>query len=151
MDANVGLLSRCYAQFGGFAHKAGAFIELLDGAESTFFAARAGDRQKVVGLSTAKLEGGVCSVDGFTHSYYEANWNELVESAAAWGAERGAACSAAVVSEEDWRKREMFESLGFEATGRGDDFTLDGMQIRNFQRGKTVRSVRLERTPARLE
>ena len=115
------------------------------GRGSTFFAARAGDRGKVVGLSTAKLADGVCSVDGFTHPYYEDNWNELIESATAWGSEHGAERSAAIVSEEDWRKREMFEALGFETAGRGGDFVLNGMQMSVYPNGKTVRSIRLER------
>ena len=148
MDANMGLLSLRYNLFGGFSGRAGGFVELLDKPDSTFFAARAGDRAKVVGLSTAKLLEGVCSVDGFTHPYYEDSLNELIESAAAWGAEHGAERSAAVVSEEDWQKREMFEDLGFEAAGRGDDFLLDGMQMHVYANGKTVRSIRLERSPA---
>ena len=85
------------------------------------------------------------SVDGFTHPYYEDNWNELIESAAAWGSEHGAERCAAIVSEEDWRKREMFEALGFETAGRGDDFLLNGMQMSVYPNGKTVRSSRLER------
>ena len=148
MDANVGLLSLRYNQPSGFSGQAGGVVDLLDKADSTFFAARAGDRGKVVGLSTAKLAEGVCSVDGFTHPYYEDSWNELIESAAAWGSERGAVRSAAVVSEEDWRKREMFEALGYETSGRGDDFLLDGMQMRVYANGKKVRSIRLERPEA---
>ena len=149
MDANVGLLSRRYSLASGFAGQAGRFVELLDRPDSTFFAARAGDRAKVVGLSTAKLADGVCSVDAFTHPYYEDDWTELIESAAAWGSERGAGRCAAVVSEEDRRKREMFEAIGFEASGRGDDYVLDGMQMSVYAaNGKTVRSVRLERSPA---
>ena len=148
MDANVGLLSRRYSVHSGFASRAGRFADLLGAGGSTFFAARAGDRGKVVGLSTAKLAGGVCSVDGFTHPYYEDRWNELIESAAAWGVERGAERSAAVVSEDDWRKRDMFESLGFEPTGRADDLLLDGMQMGAYPNGKKVRSMRLERPAA---
>ena len=148
MDANLGLLSLRYNLFGGFSGRAGGFVDLLDKPDSTFFAARAGERGKVVGLSTAKLSEGVCSVDGFTHPYYENSWNELIESAAAWGAEHGAERSAAVVSEEDWRKREMFEALGFEAAGRGDDVLLDGMQMSTYANGKKVRSIRLQRPEA---
>ena len=39
----------------------------------------------------------------------------------------------------------MFEAIGYEAAGRGDDFLLDGMQMRVYANGKKVRSIRLER------
>ena len=42
MDANVGLLSRRYSVYQGFAGQAGRFVELLDRPEATLFAARAG-------------------------------------------------------------------------------------------------------------
>ena len=146
MDANVNLLSLRYNQFLGFAGQSGRYVDLLDSEDSTFFAARAGGRGKVVGLSTAKLRDGTCSVDGFTHPYYEGSWSDLIESAVAWGKEHGAIVFAAAVSDEDYEKREMFEALGFKDAGKGDGFLLDSMQIKNYEQGKKVGSVRLERS-----
>ncbi len=145
MDANVGLMSRRYTQYKGFAGQSGRFVDLLDKDESTMFAARAGDRGKVVGLATAKIEDGACNVDGFTHQYYEEYWTELIESAVEWGQDQGATKSSAVVSDEDYRKRELFEGLGFTEVGKGDGFFLDSMQIKNYENGKKVGSILLEK------
>ena len=91
MDCNAPALSKRYFTHRSYAGQCGRFIDMLDSPGSTFFAARAGDRQKVVGLSTARLlDGGVCSVDAFTHRYYQDSWHELIEAAMEWGRERGA-------------------------------------------------------------
>ena len=146
MDANVKMMSRRYTQFRGFAGQAGKYVNLLETEDSTFFAARAGDRQKVVGLSTARVQDGICSVDGFTHHYYTDSWNELIQAAMAWGRERGASGFSASVSVDDFGKLGLFRGLGFKDAGAGEDVLLDGIQIRNYEDGKTVASVRLEKS-----
>ena len=146
MDANVKTLSRRYSQFHGFAGQAGKYVRLLAEPDATFFAARAGDRQKVVGLSTARIRDDICSVDGFTYPYYSDDWNELIEAAMGWGEERGASGFSATVSVDDFDKLALFKALRFVEAGAGEEFLLDGMQIKNYERDKSVGSVRLERS-----
>ncbi len=145
MDANVGLFSRRYSVHHGFAGQAGRIIRLLDADTSTFFAARAGERQKVVGLSTAVLHEDTCSVDAFTHHRYKDVWLALIESAIGWGADRGATGFFATLSVEDEDKRALFEASGFHESGPADDFFLDGMHLRDHPNGRPVAAVRLER------
>ena len=119
---------------------------MLDSPDSTFFAARAGDRQKVVGLSTARLlEGGVCSVDAFTHRYYLGCWRELIEAAMEWGRERGAAVLQTTLSEEDYAKRGLFEGIDFRPAGPGGEFFLDGFLLGDCPEGKPVAAVKMRR------
>jgi GNAT superfamily N-acetyltransferase len=146
LDANVNLLSLRYSQYAGFAGQAGRFIKLLDTKDSTFFASRAGDREKVVGLSTAVLkpDTNTCNVDGFTHQYYIENWNQLIDLALEWGEEQGASRFTATVSNEDYKKIDMFKAMGFIEAGKGEVVLLDSMQIVNFENGKEVESILLE-------
>jgi hypothetical protein len=147
MDATMPTLSRRHFVHRGFAGQTGRYIGLLDDENATFFAARAGDRQKVVGLSSAKLgDDGVCSVDGFTHNNFIDQWNPLIEAAMEWGRTRGAASFGATVSVEDYEKREMFEAQGFREAGPADDFFLDGIWLKLQPNGRSVGALRLVRT-----
>ena len=125
MDCNVPTESRRYFVHHGFSGICGKYVDMLDVPKSTFFAARAGDRQRVVGLSTALfVEDGVCSVDGFTHPYYKDQWNELIESAMSWAKERDADQLITTLSAEDYEKKDLFESLGFKQDGEAGEFYL---------------------------
>ncbi len=146
MDANMPTLSRRYFVHRGFAGQVGRYIGLLEDENATFFAARAGDRQKVVGLSSVKLgDDGVCSVDGFTHNNYGDQWVPLIEAAIEWGRSRGAASFGATVSVEDYEKRDLFAAQGFQESGSADDFFLDGVWLKLQPNGRPVGALRLVR------
>ena len=146
MDYNARIFTTRYFVRRSFAGQCGAYVAMLDQPDSTFFAARAGDRQKVVGLSSARLEEeGVCSVDGFTHAYYLENWTELIRAAMEWGRQRQARGFVATVSREDEQKQELFRELGFEVTGKGKDFFLDGVWLRDFPDGHSVEALKMTR------
>ena len=144
MDCNAPALSKRYFTHRSFAGQCGRFIDMLDSPGSTFFAARAGDRHKVVGLSTARmLDDGVCSVDAFTHRYYQDSWHELIEAAMAWGRKRGATRLQTTLSVEDYAKRDLFEGLGFRPAGPGGEFFLDGFFLGDCPEGKPVAAVKM--------
>ncbi len=84
----------------------------------------------VVGLSTARLDGdGGCQVDGFTHKAHVPSWGEMIRATSDWGAGRGASWFSAAVSAEDEEKQSLFESIGFQSTGPGEPFDLDGRDV----------------------
>lgn len=149
MDCNAPALSKRYFTHRSYAGQCGKFIDMLDSPESIFFAARAGDLQKVVGLSTARmLDGGVCSVDAFTHRYYEDSWHDLIEAAMEWGRQRGAETLQTTLSEEDYEKRRLFEGTGFAPAGPGGEFFLDGFFLGDCPEGKPVAAVNMQRHAA---
>ena len=145
MDCNVPTESRRYFVHHGFSGKAGQYVAMLNDPKSTFFAARAGGRQRVVGLSTALFVGdGVCSVDGFTHQYYKDQWSELIESAMSWAKERDADQLITTLSAEDYEKKDLFESLGFKQNGEEGEFYLDGVHLREYPEGRPVAAIKME-------
>jgi hypothetical protein len=146
MDYNAKIFTtRCFVRR-SFAGQCGAYVAMLDQPDATFFAARAGDRQKVVGLSSARFEGGgMCSVDGFTHPYYLGNWPDLIGGAMDWGRQHEARGFVATVSKEDGEKQELFCGLGFEVTGKGEDFFLDGVWLRALPDGHPVEALKMTR------
>ena len=150
MDYNAGIYTTRYFVRRSFAGQCGAYVDMLEQPGSTFFAARAGDRQKVVGLSSAKFEEeGVCSVDGFTHPYYLEDWTGLILAAMDWGRSRRVREFVATVSREDEEKQKLFEDLGFEVAGRGEDFFLDGVWLRALPEGRPVAALRMTRDAGR--
>ena len=56
-------------------------------------------------------------------------WGDLMQAAMDWGADRGATEWCGTLSVEDEDKRSLFESLGFEAAGEGEAFTLGERQV----------------------
>ena len=146
MDCNARIYTTRYFARRSFAGQCGAYVDMLDQPSSTFFAARAGDRQKVVGLSSAKfVDDGICSVDGFTHPYYLENWAELIRAVMDWARQRNADQFVVTVSQEDEQKQELFRQLGFEVTGRGEDFFLDGVWLRALPDGHPVAALEMTR------
>ena len=146
MDCNARIFSTRYFVRRSFAGQCGAYVAMLEESTSTFFAARAGERQKVVGLSSAKfVEEKLCSVDGFTHPYYLDDWTDLISAAMDWGRQRDATGFVVTVSQEDEQKQELFKALGFEVTGRGEDFFLDGVWLRDLPDGRPVAALQMTR------
>ena len=146
MDCNAPALSKRYFTHRSYAGQCGRFIDMLDSPDSTFFAARAGSRQKVVGLSTARLlDDGVCSVDAFTPRHYQGSWRELIEAAMAWGRKRGAETLQTTLSVEDYEKRDLFEGIGFRPAGPEGEFFLDGFFLGDCPEGKPVAAVKMQR------
>ncbi len=149
MDCNSRIYTTRYFVRRSFAGQCGAYVDMLEQLDSTFFAARAGERQKVVGLSSAKFEVvGVCSVDGFTHPYYLKDWTGLILAAMNWARQRNAREFVATVSREDEQKQKLFKELGFEITGRGEDFFLDGVWLRALPEGRPVAALKMTRDAA---
>ena len=146
MDCNAGIFTTRYSVRRSFAGQCGAYVDMLEQHGSTFFAARAGARRKVVGLSSAKFEAeGVCSVDGFTHPYYLKDWTGLILAAMEWGRGRDAREFVATVSGEDEEKQRLFTELGFKVSGHGEDFFLDGVWLRALPHGRPVAALRMTR------
>ena len=129
LDFNVGVMSTRYAVqdsclglYRRYAAVAG------DGRDAWFCAST--DTGKVVGLSTARLDGhGGCRVDGFTHRYHATIWQDLIQAAVDWSVDGNIAHTYADVSVEDEEKRALFESLGFLHATEGDSFDLGGRQV----------------------
>ena len=146
MDYNAKIYTTRYFVRRSFAGQCGAYVAMLGLPDSMFFAARAGDRQKVVGLSSVRLEEhGVYSVDGFTHPYYLKNWTDLIGAAMDWGRQRKARGFVATVSKEDEEKRRLFSNLGFEITDKGEDFFLDGVWLHALPDGHPVEALKMTR------
>ena len=91
------------------------------------------------------LGDGVCSVDAFTHRYFQDSWQELIEAAMEWGRERGAMTLQTTLSEEDYEKRRLFEGIGFMSAGPGGEFFLDGFLLGDCPEGKSVAAVKMQR------
>ena len=129
LDANAGIFSTRYAVQSscmGLYPKYDALVRERNGA---WFGAQT-DSGRLVGLATARLDGsGACHVDGFTHQRHLDAWEDLMRSGLDWGSDRGITRWRGMVSVEDEDKRSRFESLGFEAAGEGDAFTLGDRQV----------------------
>ena len=146
MDCNVEMFSRRYFTHHSFAGRAGSYIDLLDNSNGTFFSARAGDRDKVVGLSTALLIGnGVCAVDAFTHRYYQDVWEDLIQASIIWGKNQGNNIFQVTLSIEDYEKIQLFKKLGFIEVGKGRTFFMDGFLLGDCPQGKHVESLIMEK------
>lgn len=145
MDCNVEMFSRRYFTHRSFAGRAGSYIDLLDNSSGTFFSARAGDRMKVVGLSTALLIGeDVCSIDAFTHRYYQDVWEDLIQASISWGKKQGSNIFQVTVSIEDYEKINLYKTLGFIEVGNGRTFFMDGFLLGDCPQGKQVESLVME-------
>ena len=68
-------------------------------------------------------------MDGFTHQRYLDAWEDLIQAAIDWGADRGVIEWGGTLSIEDEDKRSLFESLGFEVVGQGEVFTLGEREV----------------------
>ena len=129
LDSNTGMLSTRYAVQDsclGLYRRYSALA--VDGRGAWFCAATS--LGQVVGLSTARLDGGGgCRVDGFTHRNHLGSWKALIQAATGWGAGMNASSIWATVSVEDDEKRSLFESVGFRNTAPGEPFDLGGRQV----------------------
>jgi GNAT superfamily N-acetyltransferase len=138
LDANAGILSTRYAVQSSCMGLYPKYDVLIQQQSGTWFGAGA-DSGHLIGLATARLDGsGVCHVDGFTHQDCLDAWEDLIQSAMDWGADRGATEWRGTLSVEDEDKQSLFKSLGFNASGEGEAFTLGERQ---------VPSVLLKRSP----
>ena len=129
LDANAGILSTRYAlqlSCMGLYPKYDALIQQQTGA---WFGAQTNSGH-LIGLATAHLDrSGVCHVDGFTHQCCLDVWGDLIQAAMDWGADRGATEWCGTLSVEDEDKQALFKSLGFNAAGEGEAFTLGERQV----------------------
>ena len=91
------------------------------------------------------LDDGVCSVDAFTHRYYQDSWHDLIEASMGWGRQRGADTLQTTLSVEDYAKRGLFEGIGFSPAGPGGEFFLDGFFLGDCPEGKPVAAVKMQR------
>ncbi len=129
LDANAGIFSTRYALQSSCMGLYPKYDALLQEQNGAWFGAGA-DSGHLIGLGTARLdESGVCHVDGFTHQSRLDAWGYLIQAAMDWGGDRGATEWQATLSVEDEDKRALFESLGFDATGEGEAFTLGERQV----------------------
>ena len=129
LDTNASIFSTRYviqSSCMGLYPKYDAVIQQQSG---TWFGAQT-DSGHLIGLATARLdESGVCYVDGFTHQRYLDAWEDLIQAAINWGADRGVIEWGGTLSVEDEDKRSLFESLGFEVVGEGEVFTLGEREV----------------------
>ena len=65
-----------------------------------------------------------------------------------WARQRNAREFVATVSREDEQKQKLFKELGFEITGRGEDFFLDGVWLRALPEGRPVAALKMTRDAA---
>ena len=147
LDANAGSFSLRYSLHRTFHGLYRQFERVSGDGNGARFTARSNEG-RVVGMSTARLDAeGWCSVDGFVHRYYLELWDELIESAVAFGKSRGCRGARARVSREDLRKREMFEKLGFQGAGPAAEFVLDCLQLNRARdiEPVAVPALRMER------
>ena len=107
------------------------YESVREGGKGEWFAAHTEDG-RVVGLSTARLDGGGgCRVDGFAHQRHTNSWPELMSAAVEWAGQRGAARCRAVISIEDEDKQAAFEGIGFIRVGPSTPFEISGRQLRS--------------------
>ena len=129
LDANAGIFSTRYALQSSCMGLYPKYDALIQGQSGAWFGAGT-DSGHLIGLATARLDGsGVCHVDGFTHQSQLDAWKDLIQAAMDWGADRGATEWCGTLSVEDEDKRSLFESLGFDAVGEGEAFTLGERQV----------------------
>ena len=129
LDANAGIFSTRYAVQSSCMGLYPKYDVLVQQQSGAWFGAQT-DSGHLIGLATARLdELGVCHVDGFTHQRCLDIWQDLMQAAMDWGADRGATEWRGTLSVEDEDKRSLFGSLGFEATGEGEAFMLGERQV----------------------
>ena len=129
LDANAGIFSTRYAVQSSCMGLYPKYDVLVQQQSGAWFGAQT-DSGHLIGLATARLdELGVCHVDGFTHQRCLDTWQDLMQAAMDWGADRGATEWCGTLSVEDEDKRSLFGSLGFETTGEGEAFTLGERQV----------------------
>ena len=129
LDANAGLMSTRYSLHRTFRGLYLKCANVGDDENGARFSATTSDG-KVVGMSTARLEGDdSCAVDGFVHHRYPDSWDDLIRAAIGFGGSRGARAIHAWVSREDIEKCQRFEALGFREAGSASDFVLDCLQL----------------------
>ena len=129
LDANAGMFSTRYAVQSSCMGLYPKYDVLVQQQSGAWFGAQT-DSGHLIGLATVRLdELGVCHVDGFTHQRCLDTWQDLMQAAMDWGADRGATEWCGTLSVEDEDKRSLFGSLGFEATGEGEAFTLGERQV----------------------
>ena len=129
LDANAGIFSTRYALQSSCMGLYPKYDALLQQQHGTWFGART-DSGHLIGLATARLDGsGGCHVDGFTHQRCLDAWEDLIQAAMDWGANRGATEWCGTLSAEDEDKQSLFEALGFKAAGEGEAFTLGERQV----------------------
>ena len=129
LDFNVGVMSTRYAVLDSCLGLYRRYAAIASDGRGAWFCAGT-DGGKVVGLSTARLDGhGGCRVDGFTHRDHPTIWRDLIQAVEDWSAGRNASHIYADVSVEDEDKLTLFESLGFSHAIEGDPFDLGGRQV----------------------
>ena len=129
LDANAGVFSTRYALQSSCMGLYPKYDVLIQQQRGAWFGAQT-DSGHLIGLATARLdESGVCHVDGFTHQGCLDTWQDLMQAAMDWGADRGATEWCGTLSVEDEDKRSLFESMGFEAVGEGEAFTVGERQV----------------------
>ncbi len=129
LDANAGIFSTRYAVQSSCMGLYPKYDALIQQQSGTWFGAQTGSGH-LIGLATARLdELGVCHVDGFTHQRCVDTWQDLMQAAIDWGADRGAAEWCGTISVEDEDKRSLIESLGFEVAGAGEAFMLGERRV----------------------
>ncbi len=128
LDINTAMLSTRYALQDSCLGLYRRYSALAEDGQGAWFCA--GDELgRIAGLSTARLGGGGCRVDGFTRREKTESWRALIRRATNWGADRNASPIWATVSVEDDEKVAMFESAGFRSVGEGEPFDLGGRQV----------------------
>jgi GNAT superfamily N-acetyltransferase len=129
LDANLGMFSTRYAVQKSCMGLYPRYAGLRKNGDGDWWAART-SLHRVVGLATAKRDTrGQHFVDGFLHRRWMAHWTALVQPALRWASEHGAPVIRAGVACVDEDKLARFQALGFAATGSGEAFTLDGVQV----------------------
>ena len=84
----------------------------------------------LVGLSTAVMDERLtCWLDGFTHPSFREIWPTLIDLGIEWATRNKAAATAARVASDGGRKQEMFEQMGFEATGEADAIRIGELTL----------------------
>ena len=129
LDANAVIFSTRYALQSSCMGLYPKYDALPQQQSGTWFGAQT-DSGHLIGLATARLDGsGVCHVDGFTHQRCLGTWEDLIQAAMDWGADRGATEWRGTLSVEDEDKQALFKSLGFEPAGEGEAFALGERQV----------------------
>ena len=129
LDANTGIYSTRYTVQHSCMSLYPRYEALLPANQGTWFGARSVSGI-LVGLSTARLiNSSQCQVDGFTHQNFINDWEKLMNKSVEWGFSHGVSTCVATLSIEDFEKNSLFESLGFNETGSGDNFDINGRKV----------------------
>ncbi len=139
LDANTGMYSTRYVDQISCMGLYFLYEALQEKGLGTWFGARSVSGI-LTGLSTVRInnDNHQCQVDGFTHHHFINAWEELMMKAIKWGFSKGAPSCFATVSAEDIEKKSLFESLGFNEIGTGDDFDINGRKVPSFRMEMSV-------------